>query len=278
MNKSTIIGAFQLARPINSLISALSIFVAVFITGTLEPVSNVIMACLSGAIIMAAANTINDYYDLEIDKINKPNRPLITGIIKPETAFKLSLQEFSLGICLSIFINLHAFLIALTVSVFIFFYSYLFKRMPLIGNFIVSLSTGMAFLYGGAAVNRMQFTIIPAILAFFFHFGREIIKDIQDMEGDEQRHARTFPILYGKSAALILTSLNFILLVPLLIIPYYINWYSIKYLVVVLIGILPVIFFVVISMWNNPSQKNLGFLSNLLKADMLVGLCALYVG
>lgn len=278
MSKKIIIGAIQLARPINLLISALSIFVAAFITGTLEPVYNVIMACLAGAVITAGANTINDYYDLEIDKINKPNRPLVTGIVKPEAAFILSLQEFVLGIFLSVFINLHAFLIALTASILIFFYSYLFKRMPLIGNFIVSLSTGMAFLYGGVAVNRIQFTIIPAILAFFFHFGREIIKDIQDMEGDAQRNVRTFPILYGKAAALIMTSLNFIILVPLLIIPYYINWYGIKYLVIVSIGILPVLLFVVISMWNNPSQKNLGFLSNLLKADMIVGLCALYVG
>jgi geranylgeranylglycerol-phosphate geranylgeranyltransferase len=171
-----------------------------------------------------------------------------------------------------------AFIIAFSISLLLFFYSYRLKRLPLIGNLAVSFSTGMAFIYGGIAVHRVVETLIPAIFAFFYHFGREIIKDIQDREGDTSEKARTFPIIYGNRLSLILTTLNFALLTVLVFLPFLFGWYGIKYILVILFGVYPVIFFSVWSMWRNQTPGNLGFISNLLKADMLVGLLAIYLG
>ena len=278
MNKDLLVAAIRISRPVNVLISIISIFVAVFITGTIQPFAKVVIACLSGGIIMAAANTINDYFDLDIDRINRPGRPLVMNILTPLQAVQISTFEFTLGIMLAFFISLLAFLIAGMVSAVIFLYSYKLKRMPLIGNLAVSFSTAMAFVYGGVAVNRIKQTLVPAVFAFFYHLGREIIKDVQDMEGDRQGKARTLPLIYGEVAALVMATVNFLILMVLLPLPYLILWYRIGYLAVVILGVYPVLIYTLVSMWKNHTPANLGTLSTLLKADMLIGLLAIYLG
>jgi geranylgeranylglycerol-phosphate geranylgeranyltransferase len=278
MSNKFINSIIAISRPANVLISMISIFVAAFITGTLHPAINVLLACISGGLIAAGANTINDYFDLEIDRINKPKRPLVAGKLLSSQALIIALFEFAVGSLLALFIGFLAFIIAFSMSLLLFLYSYRLKRLPLIGNLAVSFSTGMAFIYGGIAVHRVVETLIPAIFAFFYHFGREIIKDIQDREGDTSEKARTFPIIYGNRLSLILTTLNFALLTVLVFLPFLFGWYGIKYILVILFGVYPVIFFSVWSMWRNQTPGNLGFISNLLKADMLVGLLAIYLG
>ena len=278
MKKNVLAGSFAISRPVNVLISMLSIFVAAFITGTISPFIKVLLACFSGGIIMAASNTMNDYFDLDIDRVNRPKRPLVSGKLKPLFALRLAQLEFAVGIFLGLFISFTAFFIALVISSLIIFYSYKLKRLPLIGNLMVSFATSMAFIYGGVAVNRIRQTIVPAVFSFFYHFGREIIKDVQDMQGDAAGHARTFPLVYGEKAALQLTTLNFIFLILLLPVPYLIRWYNLNYLLVIILGICPVLFFSIYSIWKDKSPANLGRISTLLKADMPVGLLAIYLG
>jgi geranylgeranylglycerol-phosphate geranylgeranyltransferase len=278
MKKNILAGSFAISRPVNVLISILSIFVAAFITGTISPLAKVLLACFSGGIIMAASNTMNDYFDLDIDRVNRPNRPLVSGKLSPSFALRLAQLEFVVGIVLGFLISFNAFLIALIISSLIVLYSYKFKRLPLLGNLVVSFSTSMAFIYGGVAVNRIRQTIVPAVFSFFYHFGREIIKDVQDMQGDAAGGARTFPLVYGEKAALQLTTVNFIFLILLLPVPYLIRWYNLNYLLVIILGICPVLFFSIYSIWKDKSPANLGRISTLLKADMPVGLLAIYLG
>ena len=136
----------------------------------------------------------------------------------------------------------------------------------------------MAFIYGGMAVNRIEGTIFPALFAFFFHFGREIIKDLQDVEGDRARGANTLAVVYGTKTALIATSIIFMLLIILTLIPYILNIYGVIYIFIILTGIYPVIMIVLYKCWRSPDPETLGKMSNLLKADMLVGLLAIYFG
>jgi geranylgeranylglycerol-phosphate geranylgeranyltransferase len=269
---------FEISRPVNVLITMASIFVAAVITGTLYPLYKVLLACISGGIIMAGSNTINDYFDLDIDRVNRPGRPLVLGKLSPRQAWIIAWIEFGLGILLSLLISFTAFLIALIVSGFMVLYSHRLKRLPLIGNLAVSFATAMAFIYGGVAVNRINEAFIPALLAFFFHFGREIIKDLQDREGDAHGSARTFPLVYGEIAGLSLSSLIFLILLIILPIPFIFEWYGSAYMLVIATGVYPVLIYVTFSMWKNRSPQNLGYLSNLLKADMLVGLLAIYLG
>ena len=71
------------------------------------------------------------------------------------------------------------------------------KRIILLGNFIVAFLTGLAFIYGGIAVNNFKYAVIPAIFAFLINFIREIVKDMEDIEGDKSAGIFSFPYLYG---------------------------------------------------------------------------------
>jgi geranylgeranylglycerol-phosphate geranylgeranyltransferase len=268
---------FQLARPINVLITMLSIFIGAFITGTMQPLFNVFVACLSGGLIAAASNTINDYFDIEIDKVNKPYRPLPSGWISKSSGLTVSIFEYLTGIILSFLISPQIVAIAISVSVLTFFYAAYLKRTVLWGNLAVSLCTAAAFIYGGMSVNRPKETLMPALFAFFYHFGREIIKDLQDVKGDRHYAVVTFPVRFGKGPSISLIWINFAVLIVLTIFPFWKGWYSAWYFLIVLFGVYPIILYSIISIIKNSSARHLGFVSNLLKADMLIGLLAIYV-
>lgn len=275
---SQIRALITLTRPVNVVISAASIFIGAFITGTVQPIDKVLLACLSGGIIAGAANVINDYFDIEIDKINKRYRPLPSGRVSLALAFKLSIMLFTTGIIVSAFVSTIALGIAFSASVLLFMYSASLKRTVLWGNLAVSLATGLAFIYGGISVGRFTAALIPAGFAFMFHWGREIIKDIEDVEGDWANQVVTLPIRYGEKAALRVATAVFGALFLATIAPYVARIYGLAYFLIVFLGVDAVIIYVALSMWRNPKPANLGRLSTLLKVDMIIGLMAIYAG
>ncbi len=271
-------GLLTLTRPVNVFIAMLSIFIAAFLCGSLEHWVAILLAALSGGVITAASNTINDYYDVEIDKINKPSRPVASGLISKKAALLFSVFLYAAGIIFGALINEKALLISALSTVLLYFYSARFKRMVLLGNLTVSLATGMAFIYGGIAVGNIEQAVIPAIFAFMMHFGREIIKDMEDIEGDRRDNAITLPVKYGLFPAQMLTTVLFVLLIVITLLPYPLGIYGSWYLWVVMAGVNTVLLFSTIMIWIHPDRKIFSKLSVLLKADMLVGLLAIYVG
>ncbi len=278
MKFKTLISFYLLARPANVLIAFLTIIIAAKLAGGLDPIGNVLLAAVSASLIMIGANIINDYYDIDIDKINKPHRPLANGTISTKQALVYCSVVFVIAWLCAAAINLEMFLIASFFSLLLILYSYRLKRTIIWGNLVVSVTTAMAFVYGGGAVGNYQKTLFPAAFAFLFHFGREILKDIQDMEGDEKNGAITYPIKYGIHNSVVLIMIDFILLIILTIIPYILNIYSEKYFIVICIGIYPILTYVLWQAYNKPNPHRIGYLSNLLKADMLIGLLAIYLG
>lgn len=163
-----IISLLKLTRPINVLIAMLSVFVAALISGTLSPWVAVLLAGLSAGLITAAANSINDYYDIAIDRINKPQRPLAAGRISPRAALGSALGLYAAGIALASAISPQMLAVAALFSLLTWRYSAHLKRTALWGNFAVSLSTAAAFIYGAMAVGRPGAGIFPALFAFSF--------------------------------------------------------------------------------------------------------------
>jgi len=228
--------------------------------------------------IAAAANTINDYYDIAIDRINKPHRPLPAGKISPKQARNWALLLFTAGIGTGLLVHWIAFCIALTSSLLLYLYSYHFKRTVLWGNLIVSFVSGLAFIYGGVAVFRLRIAIIPAGFAFLYHLGREILKDIEDVAGDRSENANTLPIRHGINPARWLISCIFFLLIFLTVLPYVYNIFGRVYLFTVAMGVDLFLVYVIYSLWRDASPQNLHRLSEWLKLDMLVGLLAVFAG
>lgn len=273
-----LIALFKLSRPINVLIGALSVLIAATLSVNFQFSPAVIFAMISSAFITAAANIINDIFDIEIDRINRPQRALVSGEISIKSA-TISYHIFNiLGVAIAFFAGKILFIIAILAVLLLYFYSRFFKRTILLGNIVVSFITGLAFIYGAAAVDDWKVGLVPGIFAFLFHLGREIIKDMQDMQGDLAQKAITFPGRFGKSPSILLINLIFMLLIFFLIIPFIINLYSIYYMYVVIPGVSLVLLFISILLWFKNDVFWLGKISMLLKIDMFIGLIAIYIG
>jgi len=271
-------GYFVLIRPANISIGALTIFMGAFISGTIQPLEKVVLACISGSLIMAGGNVINDYFDVEIDRVNKSFRPLPSNIVTAKGALSFTIILFALGVFLSIFIFPSAVFVAAITSIGLFFYSAKLKQTVFLGNIAVSLFSASAFIYGGIAVGRWHGALIPAGFAFLFHLGREIIKDIEDQSADKTLSAQTLPLRFGTKTALKVTTVVFSSLILFTFIPYIFGIYGELYFWVVLVGVDLVIVSSLGFMWKHPSTENLRRISAVLKADMPIGLLAIYLG
>ena len=267
---------FKLTRFQNNLITFISVLMGGLVGG-ISSWTRLILAALSAALISAGGYVLNDYFDLEIDKINRPLRILPGGDLSPKKALIFSISLFLMGFILSFFLKPVSIGIALVAMIFLFLYSVRFKREFLIGNVTVSIISALAFIYGGVFSKNPEISLIPAILAFLFHLGRELIKDMEDVEGDQALRSETFPIAYGMRNSQFLASAIFLVLIILTIFPYKLKIFSIYYLILVLMVDF-VLFYIILSLWNNPSRENLGSLSRLLKFEMLLGLLAIFAG
>jgi len=151
--------------------------------------------------VTCAGMTINDYYDVEIDKVNAPQRPLPSGRMSKRQAFVYSIILFSLGILFSAFLNVYCFLLAFLNSILEWIYSRNLKRMFLLGNITVSYFTASAFIFGALITFDFQIAGIIALLAFLANMGREIFKGIEDIKGDKRMKLDTLPIATGIDSA-----------------------------------------------------------------------------
>ncbi len=269
----------KIMRPSNVFITGLTIFVSVLIFGRNDPniLKLAFIAGIVGSLIDAGGNIINDFFDVEIDKINKPNRPIPSGLIKRETALSLYFLTTISGLGLGLLLNKLSLSIALLSAVIIFLYSFKLKRIPLFGNFTVALMTGFAFIFAGSVVDNFKDVIFPFLFALLINFSREIVKDIEDIEGDLKAGIKTFPILAGVGASVKVSIAVLVILIFLTLIPYFVGIYNQIFLLLISVVDIGLIY-VIISLLKDTRKSNLNKLSNLLKFEMLIGLFAIYFG
>jgi geranylgeranylglycerol-phosphate geranylgeranyltransferase len=273
-----LLGFWRLARPNNLAIAFPAIFIGGFVSGADLRWVPLLLAAVSGVLLGAGANAINDYYDLEIDRINKPNRPLPSGLLTRRDALIFAGSSFLSGIVIAAFINPACLAISMGSAVLLVLYSRSLKKAGLLGNLTVAFMLGLALVYGGLAVGAIRNAAVVGLFSFLYNFAREILKDVDDMDGDRTQGARTFPIRYGVRASLILTTSILLILVSATVLPYGLGWFSRTYLWIVAIGVDAVVFWVIASMWMRPEPAHLGRLAVWMKADMLAGLIAVFFG
>ena len=269
---------FKLIRPINVAITFATVILAGFFCSDVFTLDGkILFAAFSAALIAAAGNIINDYYDLEIDKINRPDRVLPQGIISPKFALHLYFDLTGLGIILAFQVNMNATFIAFAAAVFLFLYSAYFKRKPFTGNFIVGAMTGLAFVYGGVAVGNLEATFIPAIFALLVNLIREIFKDVEDIPGDAEAGISTLPIFAGKKKSVLIARAFLLLLIAATFVPFVFRLYRIEYFVIVMTLANPIYVFV-LKLTSNVDDLNFKRINGLLKLSMIFGLIAIYFG
>jgi len=266
-------------RPLNLTIGAFAVIITASILKQMGQVSAWFTALIVVVCYNAAANSINDYFDLETDRINRPNRPLVTGDVKPKTALFLAIILFIIGTILAFTLPFTATFIAVAIALpLMIFYSIWFKGMPLAGNFIISFILGLTFLFAGAALQDLETMIIPALLAFGLTIVRELVKDISDVEGDRRTKLKTFPIKVGVKKAWTLVAVFAILIGIGAIIPFVIGTYNYWYIIFVLFGVEIPLAITVFSMMKFPTITTAERIAKLLKFSTIAGVLALWLG
>lgn len=272
---------FALARPLNGIIAFISAWLGgIFASqGRLETFMNtqLLLVSAAAAILLSAGNAINDYCDYDIDRVNRPQRPLPSGRVRRASALYFAIVLTIIGVWLGTLINRNATGFAILVSIALWGYAFWLKRTPFVGNLVVSGLTGLTFIAGGVAIDSVQGTLVPAIFAFLFTTAREIVKDLEDTEGDLKNGIKTLATLNPRIA--VWTAISFMAFVILFSpIPYLFRWYSWHYLIIVLIGVDLVLVALAIRLAQDASKESCASIQHWMKWDIFVGLGAIYLG
>ena len=196
-----------LTRPGNMALTAVAVVAGSFIAAGENIVDfqiEILIASISAMMLVGGGNALNDYNDRESDKKNHPKRPIPAGLINAEDALVYSRLLLAGGLMIVLFglANKLPFVIALIGTVTLISYENQLKALGLSGNIAVGFMSGAVFLYAGMVVNDPGPTLWMFGLAFLATVSREIIKDIQDLEGDTDRF--TLPARIGITNSLIL--------------------------------------------------------------------------
>jgi geranylgeranylglycerol-phosphate geranylgeranyltransferase len=268
-----------ITRPVNVVLTFLVVIVGalICINGDYS-INKILLAAVAAALTAGAGNIINDIFDKEADKINHPERPIAKGNISTGNAWIEYFILTVLALAASSLISQTALVIVFLTSVLLYLYSARLKKIPLIGNITVAYLTGLAFIFGGISVYNIRGALIPAIFAFFINFIRELIKDMDDIEGDTKVGLQTFPKIFGmKVSILFITFLTFTL-IAFTFYPFVKNIYNIEYFVLAMLVVNPILVYFLKLLYEKDAGKNLNKLSNMLKLDMLFGLLAIFLG
>jgi geranylgeranylglycerol-phosphate geranylgeranyltransferase len=268
---------YRLGRPINALAGVLAVLVSAYAVGPLSWWT-VIAAALSVLLITVSTNAWNDYLDIEIDRINKPDRPLPAGTISPQGALYFSIIGTALSLLIATFINLPAFLIVLGANILLYLYSWKLKCTVLWGNITVALIVGLCFIYGGVAAGKIEPTLMLAATVFMAMMGREILKTMADYRGDLAHKCATISTIWGKLVARRYTIVFLALTVVLMLVTYFVERYNPLYLYLVIFGLFPILTYISINAKSDAPGKVLEKNSTIMKYSFFVWFLAVVLG
>ena len=273
----------EILRPGNAIMGAISIILIAIIDKTIS--IPIILAMITVFFETAAGNVINDYFDYNIDLINKPERPLPSGRISLKNGRNYGYLLFLAGTICGFLIsyltnNWIPFVIVLIADVILYLYAYKLKSTPLIGNLAVGFMTGFGFVFGGFSLNNPDIILTSIYLGFFAFImttAREIIKDIEDIEGDRAEGAKTLPILIGERIPAVIATILIIVDCALCPILYYNHIFGVYYLVVIIIAVI-LFLYSGICILKSQDRQTAAKASKNLKMGMLIAFLAFVLG
>jgi len=262
-------------RILNCLMAGFASLIGIFVSKAPLVYDVIVPALLAFAavfLITAGGNVINDCFDVDIDRVNKPRRALPSGFITRRSALVYALTLLLLGVAASLFINPVCFGIAVLNAVLLVLYSGKLKRSVLIGNLLIGYLTGSLFLFGGAAVHSLFIPGVLFVSAMLAITSREVVKDIEDLMGDRRAGASTLPIRYGVSRSLATAALFMLAAVAVSPLPFIIGASGYPYLVIVIAADVTLLYGIVLSR-SAPARA-----STVIKYGMLMVLFAYVIG
>lgn len=258
-----------------------------------------VLLIVSTVLIAAAGYVINAIFDQNTDLDNKPNTLIVGKSISESNAYNLYAILNTLGVLIGFYLSnvidkpgFSAIFILIAATLYI--YSTSLKQMPVIGNLVVALLLSFSVLIAGIfdlypiinlqnqafLANLFSILFDFATFAFMINFLREIVKDLEDYEGDYNQGMRTLPILLGikKTSQLVFT----LSIIPLISLLYYTNTYFVAHnlwliTIYTFIFVLAPLLYFIITIWNAKTKKDFHQLSTLLKIILFFGIIALAV-
>ncbi len=268
----------KITRPLNTAITFCVVVVAILISQKYPTkISLILLASLTAALTAAAGNVINDLFDIETDKTAHPDRVLTKGTLTKTEAKSEYFLLNSIAAIIAVSLSTTPFVIVLLSISLLYIYSAYLKRIILVGNITVAALAGLAFIYGGVVTNNPKAAVIPAFFAFFINLIREIVKDIQDIDGDKKQNIITFPVRYGIQPAKKSAAILIIILIAFTFYPFIFQVYKIEFFVIVMIFVNPV-FIICVKNLLQKKAADIALTCNLLKLNMIIGLIAIYLG
>jgi len=269
---------FVIIRPLNVLITMAAVYVGGLIAFDAYYAMPLLLASISAGLIAAFGNVVNDIFDIETDRLAKPFRPLPAQLLSVNAAIVIALALVAPGLALAALINPQCLLLASVAAIALLFYTPVYKGKGYYGNLLVSFISALAFFYGAAAVGHIDGGLVPAVFAFLFHLGRELVKDMEDVEADAAAGIGTGAVKYGLRATTVVAIAVLTLLIIATLAPYLTGAYGGLYLVVVLAGVDIFLVYCTFRLIFAPDRGTYRFIAGLMKLLMPLGLLAVLVG
>lgn len=253
---------------------------------------------MASVLIAAAGNIINDYFDLNIDEVNKPDKVVVNKVISRRWVIFWHMLLSMLGLFFTVYalpVSLYWHLVLANMGsiLLLWFYSTNFKKQLLVGNVVISLLTAWVILIlffskqplqithllsvGHDEVRFFRLTILYASFAFVISLIREVVKDMEDMEGDRRYGCKTLPIVWGVNAAKLFVAVWLVVLIAaLLILQFYVLpmgwWHSALYC---LIAIIAPLIWILTKLFRSHTPADFHRLSTVIKFVMLTGILSM---
>lgn len=267
---------WRLIRGPNLLIAAAGVLAGGWIAlGQVAVPKLLAFAALSGIGLGMAGNVENDLQDTETDRINHPGgeRPIAAGRIGRDAAHLLVWLGLAVGLGFAALVSGTQLLVGLAATAVMFVYSPGLKRAGWPGNVAVAAVAGLPPLYGALSLDRPNAGLVPWVLAAWIHFGRELVKDLEDEAGDRRTGRRTLPVRIGRPRALLVTRWVCLAFVPWAIVLPLLAGFRAVYYAVASIAVLLVLLATLALRADRPHRASV-----LLKTAMVAGLVALVLG
>ena len=256
--RKKLFGLIRLFRPELPFAAGVTVLVGEMVAlGGLPSAREALLGFICASLLSASALILNDVFDLEVDRVNAPERPIPSGVVTVGEAVGLSVPVTLGGLAAAWAISLSALVFGFFIWVIGFLYNWKFKRSGLPGNLMVATSVAACFVLGGMAVgdptNRLVW--LMALGAFLIDLAEEIAGDAMDMEGDKLLGSRSLALQFGRTAALRISAGLFALLLVLSPLPLIFGWMGIQYLLAILVADTALIFFTVKLLRSRDSKE-----------------------
>lgn len=263
----------SLCRPLNLLIAIASVFIMAAI---IDDVSWMLLIypCFVLVCYMSAAYMLNDLIDIKSDSINKPDRVLVRHPVNRHFILFIVGLLFLIGSLFAMHLPNQAMHLALFFALpGIVLYELFLKRVPLLGNMLISLLVGSVFLFIAYSLeSHTNDALKIMLLAFSLNLLREIVKDIQDIDGDKDSGLYTLPIFIGLSKTIFSMRVFAIIFIVISFLPMYTHTYAWHYIPLMVFLIHIPLLYIIIGLGNDITPKECATFSNILKLMIINGI------